>query len=58
MKLSIIMMAFNQCQYINEAIESVVSQDLPQNWELLIGDNYLKKRTYHYLFFKTNQMAF
>lgn len=33
------MMAFNQGLYISEAIQSVVSQDLPETWELLIGDD-------------------
>lgn len=39
MKLSIIMMAYNQASFIEEAINSVFSQDLPFEWELLIGDD-------------------
>jgi len=39
MKLSIVMMAYNQGCFIDEAIRSVISQDLPFAWELLIGDD-------------------
>ena len=39
MKLSIVMMAYNQGCFIDEAIRSVISQNLPFTWELLIGDD-------------------
>ena len=38
-QLSVLMMAYNQGEFIHEAIESVLSQDLPFNWELVIGDD-------------------
>ena len=37
--LSILMMAYNQGDYIQEAIESVLKQVLPFEWELVIGDD-------------------
>jgi glycosyltransferase involved in cell wall biosynthesis len=36
---SIIMMSYNQGEYINEAISSVIVQNLDFDWELLIGDD-------------------
>ncbi len=36
---SVLMMAYNQGKYIGEAIDSVLSQDLPFKWELVIGDD-------------------
>ncbi len=38
-KLSILMMTFNQGEFIKEAIDSVLKQNLPFQWELLIGDD-------------------
>lgn len=38
-KLSILMMAYNQGKFIDEAIQSVVDQNLPFEWELIIGDD-------------------
>jgi glycosyltransferase involved in cell wall biosynthesis len=45
MKLSIIMMAYNQGKYIDEAISSVLNQVLPESGELLIGDDCSKDNT-------------
>lgn len=39
MKLSIAMMAYNQGDFIDEAIRSVINQNLTFSWELLIGDD-------------------
>jgi glycosyltransferase involved in cell wall biosynthesis len=38
-KLSIIMMTYNQGKFIDKAITSVLNQELPDHWELLIGDD-------------------
>ncbi len=38
-KLSVVMMAYNQGRFIDEAIQSVIRQDKPFSWELLIGDD-------------------
>lgn len=37
--LSIVMMTYNQCEFITDAIQSVLNQNLPFDWELLIGDD-------------------
>ena len=39
MKVSVLMTTYNTEKYIGEAIRSLVSQDLPFEWELLIGDD-------------------
>lgn len=39
MKVSILITSYNTEKYIGGSIESVVSQDLPFDWELLIGDD-------------------
>jgi glycosyltransferase involved in cell wall biosynthesis len=38
-KLSIVMMTYNQGKYIKEAIQSILDQSKPFNWELIIGDD-------------------
>ena len=38
-KVSILMMSYNQGSFIEEAIESVLRQFLPFDWELIIGDD-------------------
>jgi glycosyltransferase involved in cell wall biosynthesis len=38
-KLTVLMMAYNQGQYIDEAIKSVFNQNIEFEWELLIGDD-------------------
>jgi glycosyltransferase involved in cell wall biosynthesis len=38
-KVSILMMSYNQGSFIKEAIESVLRQFLPFDWELIIGDD-------------------
>jgi glycosyltransferase involved in cell wall biosynthesis len=45
MKLSIIMMAYNQGRFIDEAIASVIAQHLPFQWELLISDDMSQDST-------------
>lgn len=44
-KLSIVMMSYNQGKYIYEAINSVLNQSFPFNWELIIGDDCSKDNT-------------
>ena len=39
MKLSILITSYNLEEYISQAIESVVKQNMPFEWELLIGDD-------------------
>ncbi len=38
-KVSIIMMAYNQAKFIDKAIDSVIKQILNYDWELLIADD-------------------
>lgn len=45
MKVSVLITTYNTENYIGEAIRSVVSQELPFEWELLIGDDGSKDRT-------------
>lgn len=39
MKLSVLLTSYNCREYIDDAINSVTIQDLPFDWELLIGDD-------------------
>lgn len=39
MKVSILITTYNTEKYIGEAIKSVICQDLPFEWELLVGDD-------------------
>ncbi|MDX8417830.1 glycosyltransferase family 2 protein [Absicoccus intestinalis] len=39
MKVSILITAYNCEQYIDDAIKSVVIQEMPFSWELLVGDD-------------------
>lgn len=39
MKVSILVTTYNIQDYVGAAIESVVSQDMPFEWELLVGDD-------------------
>ena len=39
MKLSILLTSYNCEKYIDDAIKSVFNQDMPFEWELLIGDD-------------------
>lgn len=39
MKLSIMITSYNLVDYIDRAIESVIQQDKPFEWELLVGDD-------------------
>lgn len=45
MKLSVIMMAYNQGSFIDLAIASVLGQHFPFQWELLIGDDWSQDNT-------------
>ena len=45
MKVSILITTYNTEKYIGEAIRSVVCQELPFEWELLVGDDGSKDRT-------------
>ena len=38
-KVSVLMLAYNQQQYVNEAIRSVVLQETDFDYELIIGDD-------------------
>jgi len=38
-KISVMLTSYNLVDYIDESIASVVNQDFPCNWELLIGDD-------------------
>lgn len=38
-KVSVLMLTFNQEQYVDEAIRGVVHQDAPFDFELVIGDD-------------------
>ena len=44
-KLSVVMIAYNQAGFIDEAIQSVIRQHKPFDWELLIGDDASKDNT-------------
>ena len=44
-KLSIVMMTFNQGGFIRDAIDSVLKQYKPFTWELHIGDDNSKDNT-------------
>lgn len=39
MKISIMITSYNLVDYIDESIQSVVQQEMPCDWELLIGDD-------------------
>lgn len=39
MKVSVLITCYNTERYIGDAINSVVSQDMPFEWELLVGDD-------------------
>ena len=39
MKLSVMITSYNLQDYIDAAIESVVRQEMPCDWEILIGDD-------------------
>lgn len=39
MKISIIVVSYNEKEYLVEAIESCLNQDLPYNYEIIIGDD-------------------
>lgn len=57
MKLSIIMMAYNQSQYINETIKAVVSKDLPEkSGKNIVGDTNFNIIKY-YLYQKNKSKA-
>lgn len=45
MKVSILVTTYNIEKYVGDAIESVVSQDMPFDWELLVGDDGSKDGT-------------
>ena len=45
MKVSILITTYNTEKYIGEAIRSVVCQELPFEWELLVGDDGSKDKT-------------
>lgn len=39
MKISVMLTSYNLVEYIDASIESVVTQEMPCDWELLIGDD-------------------
>ena len=39
MKISVMITSYNLQDYIDAAIESVVRQEMPCDWEILIGDD-------------------
>lgn len=45
MKVSVLITTYNTEKYIGDAIRSVVCQDLPFEWELLVGDDGSKDKT-------------